>query len=69
MLVDERLALLRISEVHLSDEGNYACVVKSKGHADVISANAHLYVESKRHALIQYYQHFFAPRIAKGVFC
>jgi len=45
--VDERLGILTVTNVHPSDEGNYACVVKSRGHQAVVSSNAHLYVESK----------------------
>lgn len=45
--MDEKLGLLTVTNVHPSDEGNYACVVESRGHPAVISSNAHLYVESK----------------------
>jgi PTK7 protein tyrosine kinase 7 len=38
---------LRISNVQLTDEGNYACTVLTTGHPAVVSPNARLYVEKQ----------------------
>ena len=38
---------LRIEDVQMTDEGNYACRVNTTSHPVILSANAHLYVESK----------------------
>ena len=46
-VVNKALGTLRIMDVHLLDEGNYACVVNTTGHPAVTSTNAHLYVKSK----------------------
>ena len=46
-VVNRALGTLRIMDVHLLDEGNYACVVNTTGHPAVTSTNAHLYVKSK----------------------
>ncbi len=53
--VDAALGRLRITDVHLSDKGNYACVVNTTGQTPVTSTNAHLYVTSEyAHALHVY---------------
>lgn len=46
MVINERDGTLRINNVLLSDEGDYACVVTTAGHPPVTSNNAHLYVKS-----------------------
>ena len=46
-VVNKALGTLRIMDVHLLDEGNYACVVNTTGQKTVTSTNAHLYVKSK----------------------
>ncbi|KAK2149181.1 hypothetical protein LSH36_463g04044, partial [Paralvinella palmiformis] len=44
--VDQARKTLTIQDVHLVDEDDYVCVVNTTGQPLLISANAHLYVES-----------------------
>ncbi len=46
--VNQVSGILKIIDVHLKDEGNYACVVNTTGHPIQTSTNAHLYVKSKQ---------------------
>ena len=52
-VVNKALGTLRIMDVHLLDEGNYACVVNTTGHPAVTSTNAHLYVKSKYCSIVK----------------
>lgn len=46
-VISQALGRLRIEDVQMTDEGNYACVVNTVSHPAVISSNAHLYVEKQ----------------------
>ncbi|XP_074645987.1 inactive tyrosine-protein kinase 7-like [Tubulanus polymorphus] len=46
-IVNEALGTLKINNVYLSDEGNYACFVNTSGHTPVTSSNAKLSVTTK----------------------